>query len=548
MELRYYQREAVESAYKYCQENPGKNPCIVLPTGSGKTHVIAKICEDVSQWHGRVLVVAHVKELLQQAAEKISVINGLDVGIYSAGLKRRDTDSDILIGGIQSIYQKGLELCGSRPFNLVLVDEAHRIPTEGDGMYRRLISDLQSANPKLRVIGLTATPYRTSDGYVCSEGHFLNDVCYEANIKELIAGGFLSKLSSKRSVNEVSMKGVAVSRGDFIESQMEERFNDSEKIRTAVQEIKKYTQDRHKVLVFCCGIFHASNVAFDLEEACGQSVRIVTSEHSDRDGAIKAFRNGDCKYLVNVNCLTEGFDATRVDCVVLLRATLSPGLYYQMVGRGLRTHEGKQDCLVLDFGGNVERHGTIDRLKIKAKTIGGSDGESPVKECPECHEMVHAGLLVCTSCGFEFPQRELNHNATAGSDSVISEVTEEDREVSDVTYHRHEKRNSPESPPTMRVSYWLGTDLIAEEWVCIEHTGFAWEKAFCWWFRRSANPMPNYVDDAVDLASVGALIAPTKIRVRRTTGEKFPRIVGYELGDKPTEQTQKTFSGEEVPF
>lgn len=532
MTLRYYQQDAVDAAYRYCQDNPGKNPCIVLPTGAGKTHVITKICHDVQSWQGRVLVLAHVKELLSQAVGKLEAAGVDDVGVYSASLKRRDVDSDVLVAGVQSVFRRGLELSGSRPFNIVIVDEAHRIPVDGEGMYVRLLNDLRLANPKLRVIGLTATPYRTGDGYVCRDDHFLNDICYEANIKELIAGGYLCSLVSKRSKYEIDMTGVKLSGGDFVQAEMEQRFGDEEKVNQAVAEILSLTANRKKVLIFCCGISHASEVAFFLSEA-GENVRIVSSEHAGRDGAIEAFRDGDCKYLVNVNCLTEGFDATAIDTVVLLRATVSPGLYYQMVGRGLRIDAGKDDCLVLDFGGNVQRHGTIDNLKVKPKVTGDGAGEAPVKACPQCETMVHAGLLMCPECGHEFPPSTPNHDATASDDSPLAAVSVEVWPVTSVGYSLHKKRGSgDDAPRTMRVTYYDGLDAIADEWVCIEHSGFAYEKAFAWWFRRSNNKMPAKVDEAVELANAGALVEPSEVHLRRKPGEKFPNIVRYELPEK----------------
>lgn len=532
--LRQYQQEAVDAAYRYCQDNPGKNPCVVLPTGAGKTHVIVQICRDVQRWEGRVLILAHVKELLAQAAEKLHDVDGLDVGIYSASLKQRDINSDVLVAGVQSVYRRGLELSGSRPFNIVIVDEAHRIPVEGEGMYVQLLNDLQTANPKLRVIGLTATPYRTGDGYVCRDDHFLNDVCYEANVKNLIAQGYLCPLVSKRSKCEVDMTGARVSGGDFVQAEMEQRFNEDEKVGQAVAEIIRYTADRKKVLIFCCGISHACEVAEQLDRS-GQSVRIVSSEHQGRDKAIESFKRLDgCKYLVNVNVLTEGFDATAIDTVVLLRATVSPGLYYQMVGRGLRVDSSKKDCLVLDFGGNVQRHGTIDDLKVKPKGVSGDEGEAPVKACPECDTMVHAGLLTCPECGFEFPPPAPNHEATASDDSPLAEVTVEEYEVTDVGYSIHKKRGSgDDAPRSMRVTYYDGTEAIADEWICVEHSGFAYEKAFSWWFRRSSNRMPGTAEEAVELAQAGALAEPKAIKIRRKSGEKFKTIVEYALGPKP---------------
>jgi DNA repair protein RadD len=220
-----------------------------------------------------------------------------------------------------------------------------------------------------------------------------------------------------------------------------------------------------------------------------------------------------------------------------------------MVGRGLRIHPGKKDCLVLDFGGNVARHGTIDRLKIRAKDVGGEDGEAPTKACPECNEMVHAGLLACSVCGYEFPPREPSHEATASGDAVLSETTEDWVEVTNVIYGRHNKKNAPDAPPTLRVMYYSGPQSLADEWICVEHSGFAWEKAYSWWFRRSGNPMPKTVDEAVKLGDLGALIAPTRIKLRYTTGERFPKIVGYELEDKPEEPVAvPVIDLDEVPF
>jgi DNA repair protein RadD len=239
--------------------------------------------------------------------------------------------------------------------------------------------------------------------------------------------------------------------------------------------------------------------------------------------------------LVNVNVLTEGFDATGIDSVVLLRATVSPGLYYQMVGRGLRIDDSKANCLVLDFGGNIQRHGTIDNLKVKAKKVGDV-GESPVKACPECDSMIHAGLLVCPDCSYEFPPPPPNHDASASDDSPLGVAMVEEHEVTEVTYQVHQKRGHPDAPKTMRVTYWDGVNLICDEWICVEHTGFAYEKAFSWWFARAATetPMPPKAVDAVLLAQQGALAKATAIKVRTKPGEKYKQITGYTLTAKPS--------------
>lgn len=534
--LRYYQKAAVDACHQYLQDHATGNPCIVLPTGAGKTHVIVQLCQDVQRWGGRVLILAHVKELLQQAKEKLEAAGGMDIGVYSASLNSRDTGNDVVIAGVQSIYKRGLELCGSRPFNLIIVDEAHRIPVDGEGMYNQLLQDLKAANPKLRIVGLTATPYRTGDGYVCGDESILDEVCYEANIRELIANGYLCRLTSKRSPNEVDLSGLRIARGDYVQTDMESRFGGDEKVATATDEIVQLTQDRNKVLIFCCGIEHATDVATRLEDL-GQSVRVVTSQHSGRDAAIEAFKAGRCKYLVNVNVLTEGFDATDIDAVILLRATVSPGLYYQMVGRGLRIHPNKSDCLVLDFGGNVRRHGTIDNLSIKENGKGDGTGESPVKTCPDCNEMVHVGLLLCSSCGFEFPPTDPNHEAISSGDSPLASRDVTTWKITEVAYSLHQKKvaeGETAKPPSLRVTYYEGTQVAADEWVCLEHSGFAYEKAYSWWSRRSNNPMPKTVLEAIDLARAGALAEPSEIKVRpQKNTPKYKDIFDYTLGPKP---------------
>src|SRR5690606_32826475 len=339
MELRYYQAEAIDSAYRFLRERTGENPCIVLPTGAGKTPVLASICNDaVTRWNSRVLVLSHVKELVEQSAATLRKWHpGLDVGVYSAGVGSRDKHNKIVVAGVQSVAKRGFELCGSDPFSLVLVDEAHRIPTDGDGMYQQLLRDIRLANPKARVIGLTATPYRTKGGYVCGPDHFLNDICYEVSVRELIARGFLARLTSKQSGSDADLSGVSVRQGEYASGEMEAAFD--EIVGEAVEEVVELSKDRRSVLIFCAGVDHAKHVYEELWDR-GFGANIITGEtsKSDREGSIAAFRRREIKYLLNVNVLTEGFDATNVDMVVLLRATLSPGLYYQMVGRGLRLH------------------------------------------------------------------------------------------------------------------------------------------------------------------------------------------------------------------
>ncbi len=195
MQLRPYQTEAVAAVYGHLRERDD-NPCVVLPTGTGKSLVLGQIATDaVEKWSGRVLILAHVKELLEQNADKVRALcPDLDVGIYSAGLNRRDTDNPVIVAGIQSVYKRAHELGA---VDLAIVDESHLVPPEGEGRYRQFFADACAINPNLRVIGLTATPYRMKGGLICKPENILNHVCYEAGIREMISQGYLSKLKSR---------------------------------------------------------------------------------------------------------------------------------------------------------------------------------------------------------------------------------------------------------------------------------------------------------------------------------------------------------------
>lgn len=541
LSLRYYQREAIDAAYDFLRRRKD-NPCIVLPTGAGKTPVMAQLCHDVvSRWNGRVIVLSHVKELIEQTSKTLSEwFPDLNVGVYSAGLNKRDTKSDVLVAGIQSIYKRGLQIAGSNPFNIVLVDEAHRIPTEGEGMYRQLLKDLAVASPRIRVIGLTATPYRLKGGYVCGPDHFLNDICYEAGVKELIAKGYLCPLVSKQSVHSVDSDQLGTRNGEFRAEDLSQAFDGDEVVEQACDEIVKRTLERKSIIIFCCDVKHAEHVQQCLHEMTEEQIGLVTGDSSDRDETIDAFKKGRIRFLVNVNVLTEGFDARQVDCVVLLRSTLSPGLYYQMVGRGLRTHDAKADCLVLDFGGNVLRHGCIDAIQIKSGTVGS--GDKPSKVCEQCQEVVGAGYQICPVCGHEFPQREErgpNHEARSYDTPITTDQIKGIRwEISEVCYYEHVKRGADEGTPrTMRVDYFAKFEKVCSEWVCIEHEGWAREKALQWWSERCGLPMPDTAAEAAQLGQAGAIAAPIAIHTHKLPGEKFTNIIKYELGEIPNPST-----------
>jgi DNA repair protein RadD len=533
--LRPYQADAVAALYDHLRRRDD-NPCIVIPTAGGKTPVMATICRDaVTQWNGRVLILAHVKELLEQAVEKLHAMAPdlwMQIGAYSAGLGSRDTDKSIIVAGIQSIYRRAAQL---DRFDLILIDEAHMIPPDGDGMYQQFLRDARIVNPNVRLVGLTATPYRMTSGMICGPENLLNHVCYEVGVRELIVQGYLCPLKTKAGRQKADTSSLHMRGGEFVAGELENLMDDDSLVRSACREIVQYTQDRHSTLIFAAGIKHAKHVQRVLGEAglecgfvCGDTLPFERTETLER------FKDGKLKYLVNVNVLTTGFDAPNIDCVAMLRPTNSPGLYYQMVGRGFRLDPTKDNCLVLDFGGNIMRHGPVDALVVKDRL--GTAGEAPVKECPKCASLIHAAYAVCPECGYEFPPPDRQkHEERASTAGVLSgEVTDTEHQVNEVFYGVHVKRDAPEDAPrTMRVEYRVGWNKYVSEWVCPEHTGYARNKFEAWWKARTHEPLPDTAQRAVELAEAGALAQTTGITVRTVSGEKFERVIAYQLGEKP---------------
>lgn len=536
MTLRPYQQLVVDNTWRLMQNDRESRPLIVLPTGSGKSHVIAKLAHDaLMRWGARTLVLTHVKELVEQNADKLRAADSdIDVGVYSAGLKQRDTIDSVIVAGIQSVYKRIPEL-SDPPFSLVIVDECHTLPPSSDGMYRQALEHLEAINPRCRLIGLTATPFRMTSGLLIGNGQPFTEISHEAGIRELIDEGYLCRPVSRGAAFEAETSELKIRNGDFVAGQMEARFQDI--FVHSLNEMFSATSLRRSVLVFCAGVEHAKNCN-DFAQGIHESSAIITAQTpaSSRDEIVRRFRDGEIRYLFNVGVLTTGFDAPNCDAVVLLRSTMSPGLYVQMIGRGFRLHPGKHDFLVLDFGQNIARHGPIDRIEVSDRWHTASNpAEQPgYKKCPMCQVFSPIAERVCIECGHKF-EFKAPYDATPADDEVLSTgpaITYENLDVTGVEYSVHRKRGAPDDhPQSMWVAYKIGYHEVSE-WVCIEHAGFAGAKAKSWWRDRSNYPMPETAAEAVELARAGALKTPQWIRVKRIEGERFDSVVGYFFGNQ----------------
>lgn len=525
---RPYQAEALEALHAYiCEKDT--NPCVVIPTGGGKSAMIAWVIQKWKKqcpWF-RCIILAHRKELIEQNAAELQTLDpGGDVGVFSAALNRRDYDASILYASIDSVYKRAGEFT---PWDVTMVDEAHRIPFSGEGKYRTFINESRKYNPKLRVIGWTATPFRMAGGQICHKDHILNEVCYEAKVTDLIKDGYLCPLRSKVGVTQPELKEIKRnSGGDYILKSLAQATNREKIVSGAVAEAARIinAEERRSVIFFCVDIEHCKKVHITLRKH-GIFAPFVTSKtpQRDRDRIAQDFKAGRLRAICNVNVYTEGFNAQCVDCIVLLRPTLSAGLYSQMVGRGLRTHPSITDCLVLDFANCIEEHGPVDLL-------GGALTVMAI--CQTCRESFSRAIRRCPACGWEIPKQEIErlelvekerrlHGTKVSEKSILSS---EPRicKVDAIHVNRHRKEGSPDS---IRIQYRCGLSVF-REWICLDHPGLTGRIAREWWIRRFGPQKTKLtVDSALEnLFLTRELLEWTKTITVVQKG-KYYEVMGY---------------------
>ena len=472
--LRDYQQRAITQLYDWFAADNAGNPCLVLPTGSGKSHIIAALCKDaLQQWpETRVLMLTHVKELIEQNAQKMRLHwPNAPMGIYSASIGRKDLGEPITFAGIQSLRGKA-NLIGH--IDLAIIDESHLVGHHDTGTYRTLLKELEQINPALRVVGLTATPYRLGHGMITDPPAIFSDLIEPVSIEELVYKGHLSVLRSKVTRASYDVSTVRKRGGEYIEADLQRAVDTDDQNQKVVQEIIALAGERKAWLVFCAGVGHAQHVA-DAMQAHGIPAACVTGDtpKAKREEILADFKAGKLRALTNANVLTTGFDHPDIDLIAMLRPTMSPGLYVQMAGRGMRVAPGKADCLVLDFAGVVARHGPITAVQPPSRQ-GKGEGDPPVKVCPECHELVAISAKACSACGFVFPlpppkKLELRSDDIMGLEG--SEI-----EVSAWRWRPHTSRASGKL--MLSCTYYAGmTDPPITEYLPVLHEGYAGQRA-----------------------------------------------------------------------
>lgn len=554
---RDYQIEAAHSIFNYFASHSG-NPLVAMPTGTGKSIVIALFLQTVFQHYPtqRIMCLTHVKELIEQNYQKFKAMWEFGpAGIYSSGLKRKDVHSAITFAGIASVH-KIWKTFGH--IDLVIIDEAHLVSPKESAMYYSFLAGLASINPLLKVIGFTATPWRLGHGHLTDpvvgkdgkeKPSLFTDVCFDITgmnaFNRLIAEGYLCKLIPRPTGTMLDLDGVAMRGGEFVQGDVQHAVDKEEVTHAALKELMQYGADRRSWLIFASGVDHAIHISDMLNSMGVPSVAIHSKmPDAERDAGIAGFKSGMYRCAVNNNVLTTGFDHPEVDFIGVLRPTASSVLHVQMLGRGTRPAPGKKNCLVMDFARNTMRLGPINDPVIPRKR-GAKGGDAPVKECPVCGCIVHASLRLCdgvmwdgSACTNEFSfEVKIKQTASVapimkGEDPIVEVF-----EVEHVSYAIHHKQGRPDM---MRVSYYCGLHSYSD-YVCPAHGGFAERKARAWWRERSSRPMPP---DAADCLAVSdSLKLPSHIRV--WVNKSYPEILAYDFSGSAfgTRQVPDSYEG-----
>lgn len=520
--LRPYQKEAVTATIQHFREE--RTPAvIVLPTGAGKSLVIAELARIAK---GRVLVLAHVRELVEQNHAKY-ISFGHDAGIFSAGLNRKETDQKTIFGSIQSIARAPDDFF--EDFSLLVIDECHRVSVDEETQYAQVINKLQKLNPELCILGLTATPYRLGYGWIyqynahrkmiqTESDRFFKKCIYDLSTRFMIKNEYLTppiKITSP--VASYDFSSLKLDGTQFITAQIEALLKDQKRVTPLIiKNIIDMSEDRKGVMIFTSSVSHAKEILESLPS--GKSALVVgDTESQERIQIIEAFKRQELKYLVNVSVLTTGFDAPHVDVIAILRPTESVSLFQQIIGRGLRLSPGKTDCLILDYTGQnhdlfspeigeprpSEESVIVEIDCPKCGLInefwGIKDPEGFViehfgrkckgldcgylfrfKRCDKCGEENDISARVCTSCD----------HLLIDNDKKLREVMSlKDAHVMRVDSMHFEKTNDKKGNARLEIKYYDADANVLKEYFYLDSKES--KKAFFFNFIRMHNRMPG---------------------------------------------------------
>lgn len=535
---RWYQNEAVAAFFSYFERGGKGNPIIAMPGGTGKSLVIAMMIESVLKQYPdqRVMMLTHDKRLISQNAEKLkSIWPAAPLGIHSAGLNSREIALPVIFGGVKSVANSIIKAKASDwPHHfghrdLIFIDECHLISPDAEAQYQFIFNELKEINSSVKIIGLSATPYRLKSGHLTESGLF-TDVCYDVtdmrSFSRFFAEGFLSPLIVKPTETFIDLEEIGLKGGEYNQQNANRIIDKDDLVLQICKEIIASSYNRNCWMIFSQSIENAEHIN-EVLQALGVNSTVVHSKEKRSDERIAAFKNGDFQCIVNKDMLTVGFDHPPIDLIADCQPTMSAAKHVQKWSRGTRPAPwaGKVNCLGLDFARNASVLGPInDPVLPKSKKAGGGTGDAPIKQCEFCNFYAHPSARVCEQCGEEFSFKVKLYR-TAGTHELIK-TEEETRmeyfDVNTVIYNTHVKEGSP---PSMKVTYFCGLNKSFNEWVCFEHSGAALRMAHQWWHKHHASDPPLFTYEAIRLSK--ELKKPKQIKVH--LNGKYPSILAHEF-------------------
>ena len=540
---RPYQLECVQSIVNYFAEGGRGNPLVALPTGTGKSLIPPLLMQwALQQWpNQRMVLLTHVQELIEQNHKALQRLwPAAPVGVYSAGLGLKEAYAPLVFGGIASVKNAIYEL-GHR--DLMFIDEAHLLSPNESSMYQQVIAAMHTINPHMRIIGLSATPFRMGQGML-TDGGLFTDVVYDLTgvdaFNRLIDECYLSPLVPKPTSVVIDVSDVRQLSNDFNQGDLCQAIVKQNITRRALEEAYYVAADRKSWIVFGAGIENCESITAILN-SMGVPACYVHSkmDREQRTKNIEGFKNGYFRAIVSNNILTTGFDHPQTDCIIDLRPTISVVLHVQKYGRGTRPYfhpmynfehlrhleyrkaaieaGGKRNCIVLDFAGNTNRLGPINDPRIPRKK-GKGTGEVPIKLCQNCSAYNHISARFCCDCGQEFIFK-VKIKAEASTAEIIRRNSL-DIEILDITHVSKQITQKAGKTPKLKVSYYHQWRVF-NMWLAFEDKGLPLHKAHEWWRQHKGDDFPLTVQEAFDRFS--ECRQARQMRVETSTGE-YPQI------------------------
>lgn len=547
-EERPYQKRMEEAVIKYLFEEKG-NPVVAACGGSGKSFVMARLAKRfVTEWPGtRVMLLAQDAKLLVQNSNELKRYwPQANYGIYSSGLKQRDTKQPILFCGIQSVHNRG-EKFGK--INIVMVDEADLLSPDENAQYNKFLNKLREVSPNLRVVGFTASPWRLGTGCIT------NDPLWDEIVINLTQGdeflwfidnGYLAPLINKAGAKQLDITNISMKGSEFEEKSLQAATDTEEMNLAVVMEALKYGADRKHWITFSAGIDHGKHLAKIFNSKGIPTAMLSGKDTMEHRQEIEAkWRSGEIRNVVNCGLYGRGFDFPAIDLIIFARATQSPALWLQSCVRGSRVAPDKTSCLILDMVGNTSRLGPINAIKEPSprRKGDGTPGESPVKICPVCFSYRPIQEKVCRDCGEAFPPPKTLQKTASSQDILLRTKISVEPEIADfyVRDISYKAGQSKKGTRYLKVTHGVGTQKFSEFKFFDSGQNYS-----SWWSHRGGKlPAPRSVDEAVDRAAK-ELTVPTVIRV--DVAKKYPEIVGCDCDPDAKISDEREIEEDFIPY